>query len=161
MNRNMLLGDDNVIIISGKQTCLVFDQDFDSYLADRALPIKSQQPDSLQRHFDKAGFMDEDVKNILRISIHLQLEKNQMAIKNAQQLMLGKKLNTDLMEYILTEREIKDGFVSYHSIVALKTANKMYLWGSMHNFLANKLSDLSAMVGDIFYSTKLNNTQKL
>ncbi len=62
------------------------------------------------------------------------------------------------MEYILTEREIKEGFINYHSIINLKTANKMYLWGSMHNFLATKLQDLSAIVGDIFYSTKLNNT---
>jgi len=71
--------------------------------------------------------------------------------------MIGKKLNTDLMEYILTESEIKQGITNYHSIVSLKTANKMYLWGSKNNYLATKLQNLSVLVGDIFYSNNLNN----
>jgi len=36
-----LLSTDNVIIISGRKTCLVFDADFDSYLIDHALPTKT------------------------------------------------------------------------------------------------------------------------
>jgi len=36
-----LLGTDNVLIISGRMTCIIFDADFDSYLIDHALASKS------------------------------------------------------------------------------------------------------------------------
>jgi len=35
------MGDDNVVMIRSLHTCLLFDEDLDSYLVDHALPIKS------------------------------------------------------------------------------------------------------------------------
>ncbi len=59
---NTLLGDDNVIMVKSKYTCLLFDDDFDGYLADHALPIKTiSEGPSDNHHFDKAG-MTEEVK---------------------------------------------------------------------------------------------------
>lgn len=42
---NTLLGDDNVVMIKSLHTCLLFDEDLDSYLVDHSLPIKSQNED--------------------------------------------------------------------------------------------------------------------
>jgi len=57
-------------MIKSLHTCLLFDEDLDSYLVDHALPIKSLNEDGQGHHFDKAGLVEEDIRNILRISIH-------------------------------------------------------------------------------------------
>ena len=35
------MGDDNILLIKGNNICLIFDADFDSYLIDHALAIKT------------------------------------------------------------------------------------------------------------------------
>jgi len=57
-------------MIKSLHTCLLFDEDLDSYLVDHALPIKSLNEDGQGHHFDKAGLVEEDIRNLLRISIH-------------------------------------------------------------------------------------------
>ena len=77
-----ILGNDNILIIRDMKTCIVFDADFDSYLIDHALPIKSIKSQnnfilkSSNTILEKTGYVDEDVKNLIKISIHLQLKNN-------------------------------------------------------------------------------------
>jgi hypothetical protein len=42
---NTLMGDDNVVMVKSKYSCLLFDEDLDSYMVDHALPIKSPNDD--------------------------------------------------------------------------------------------------------------------
>ena len=37
-----ILGEDNVLIIFGKNVCVIFDADLASFLYDKSLPIKSE-----------------------------------------------------------------------------------------------------------------------
>jgi hypothetical protein len=67
---NTIMGEDNVVMIKSKYSCLLFDEDLDAYLADHALPIKSPSESNIGHHFDKAGMIEEDVRNILRVTIH-------------------------------------------------------------------------------------------
>jgi hypothetical protein len=68
--QNAILSEDDVVIISGKSTCLVFDSDLNTFLSDRALPILTQ-PGPAAHHYDKVGMIDHDIHNVLRIAIHL------------------------------------------------------------------------------------------
>jgi hypothetical protein len=60
-------------MLKGPNLCVVFDSDFDSYLIDHALPIKSLEPYNRRKkmsYFDKSGYIEEDVRNLMRVSIH-------------------------------------------------------------------------------------------
>jgi len=57
-------------------TCVIFDADFDSYLIDHALASKSfseQFGQMKPQLLEKTGFIEEDVRNLLRIALNLEL----------------------------------------------------------------------------------------
>ena len=94
-NNNQLLGDDNIIMIRANDICLIFDWDFDSYLIDHALPIKTNSnpvqatdqsmkfdqdsdlennQNSLQVFYEKTGIIKEDITNLIKLTVHLELK---------------------------------------------------------------------------------------
>ena len=102
-NNGQLLGDDNIIMIKGPQICIIFDWDFDSYIIDHALPIKTntnptEDPFHLNtnnndnnnnnnnnnngilsnsnQYYEKAGLVYEDIRNIVKLTVHLELREN-------------------------------------------------------------------------------------
>ena len=67
--QNAILSEDDIVIISGKSTCLVFDSDLNGFLQDRALPILNVKDVPLH-HYEKVGMVDQDIHTLLRITIH-------------------------------------------------------------------------------------------
>jgi hypothetical protein len=68
-----LLGDDNVLILYSKNICVVFDSDLASYLYDKTQPLKSNYDYQVER----VGFVEEDVKNVLKLAVQNQQYKQQ------------------------------------------------------------------------------------
>jgi len=66
------MNSDNVLMISGQRTCIVFDGDFDSLLRDHALAVKTQMKSygsGAYVSYDKSGLTPEDVKQWVKSTI--------------------------------------------------------------------------------------------
>lgn len=69
-----MLGGDNILLIKGQSICVIFDYDFDSYLIDHALPIRNS--DSRSGVYEKQGMTFEDIGNIVKLAIHVDIKNN-------------------------------------------------------------------------------------
>jgi hypothetical protein len=65
-----LIIEENIKLISGESMCVIFDEEFDSYISERGLAIKAAD-DISKRHFEKVGFIEEDIRNILRRTVQM------------------------------------------------------------------------------------------
>ena len=112
---------------------------------DHALPIKTSH-DPLQGYpedryrseeksnqfIEKSGYTYEDVRNILKVAVHIDIKDNQQ---------------DDLFDtepiYQLTEKTIKNGFINYRSTVSLQEANHVLQWARLHSYMIHRMQAMT------------------
>ncbi len=105
-------------MIKGNNVCVIFDWDFDSYLIDHALAIKAvnnpfvyqsqkqqqQEQPSNQEYFEKAGMNLEDIRNVVKLAVHLDIKEN--SLDNEQ-------IYSSEPSFQITQKTLKLAFINY------------------------------------------------
>lgn len=126
-----ILGSDNILILSGRRVCLIYDGDFSSYLVEHALPLL----DADQR-LERVGFTEEDFKHVLKIAVQISLENQKklqyLRMEDKRYLKFNKDKIVDYYE--ITNESIKQGsriisgFLQHRALTNLQEASIVMEW---------------------------------
>ena len=93
-----------------------------------------------KQYFEKAGLVYEDIRNIIKLTIHIEIKENGNILDDY-----------DMYDpyYQITEKTLKEGFLNYKNIVDIRSSNMILGWARLHNYLVTKLQYMAGQMYQI------------